>query len=355
MKLTAPARALVYGVILVSILYKVLDFSGIHSFLEEKLESSYARVIRHVDWGYSWIFKPVFLYSFIFPFVVVAFLYSSAIFLHLYKRRHEIKDFLQNSNGKDKWDWARLFLAAVWEAQGSIWHGFEIEGFDKIPLTGPALLVSYHGTFPIDTYYLVAKALLHKGRQVRTVGDRFLFKIPGWRLLMDVFRVLPGTLDNCVDILKNGHLMTILPGGAREAMFGDENYQLLWGGRIGFAKVALEAKVPIIPLFTRNCREAFRTISFGRKMLLKLYEIIRLPCVPMYGGFPVKLVTYVGDPIPYDASLTAEQLAEIVREKMTELIQRHQQIPGSIIRALIERLPTQTPPSSWTTAVAAST
>ena len=128
MKLAAPARALVYGVILISILYKALDLSGIHAFLERKLESTYARVIRHVDWGYSWIFKPVFLYSFIFPFVVVLFLYSSAIFLHLYKRRHEIKDFLQNSNtNKDKWDWARLFLAALWEAQGSIWHGYEIQ------------------------------------------------------------------------------------------------------------------------------------------------------------------------------------------------------------------------------------
>ena len=84
---------------------------------------------------------------------------------------------------------------------------------------------------------------------------------------------------------------TILPGGAREAMFGDENYHLLWGERIGFAKVALEAKAPIIPIFTKNCREAFRTISFGRNLLLKLYEMIRLPCVPMYGGFPVKLIT----------------------------------------------------------------
>jgi len=346
MKLARPACALVYGVIVVSILYKVLDVSGLHALLERKLESTYARVMTHIDWGYSWIFKPVFLYSFIFPFVVVLFLYSSAIFLHLYKRRHEIKDFIEKSSAHaDKFDWARLFLAALWEAQGSLWHGYDIQGFDKIPSAGPALLVSYHGTFPIDTYYLVAKTLLHKKRQIRTVGDRFLFKIPGWRLLMDVFRVLPGTIDNCVEILKNGHIMTILPGGAREAMFGDENYQLLWGERIGFAKVALEAKAPIIPLFTKNCREAFRTISFGRNFLLKLYDLIRLPCVPMYGGFPVKLVTYVGDPIPYDASLSAEQLAEIVREKMTELIQRHQQIPGSIMRALIERLPSQSP--SW--------
>ena len=60
----------------------------------------------------------------------------------------------------------------------------------------------------------------------------------------------------------------------------------------------------------------------------------------------------MGDPIPYDASLSAEQLAEKVRLKMSELIQRHQQIPGSIMRALIERLPSQTTPGTWTTVAA---
>ena len=127
MKLAQPARAVVYVVILVSILYKALDYSGLHALLERKLETTYARVIHHIDWGYSWIFKPVFLYSFIFPFVVVAFLYSSAIFLHLYKRRHEIQGFIQNSESTDKWDWARCFLAALWEAQGSLWHGYDIQ------------------------------------------------------------------------------------------------------------------------------------------------------------------------------------------------------------------------------------
>lgn len=32
----------------------------------------------------------------------------------------------------------------------------------------------------------------------------------------------------------------------------------------------------------------------------------------MYGGFPVKLRTYLGDPIPYDPKVTAEELAEKV-------------------------------------------
>ena len=49
----------------------------------------------------------------------------------------------------------------------------------NIPTSGPALMIYYHGALPIDLYYLIAKIHLHTKRQVRAVGDRFLFKIPG--------------------------------------------------------------------------------------------------------------------------------------------------------------------------------
>lgn len=43
--------------------------------------------------------------------------------------------------------------------------------------------------------------------------------------------------------LRNGHLLAISPGGVREALFSDETYTILWGNRIGFAQVAIDAKV----------------------------------------------------------------------------------------------------------------
>ena len=57
--------------------------------------------------------------------------------------------------------------------------GYEISGFEKIPESGSALLVYYHGALPIDIYYLLANVILHKHRCLRAVGDRFLFIIPG--------------------------------------------------------------------------------------------------------------------------------------------------------------------------------
>ena len=65
----------------------------------------------------------------------------------------------------------------------------------------------------------------------------------GWSLLMEAFKVIPGTVQVCSSILKEGQLMAIAPGGVYEAQFGNEYYHLMWKNRRGFAKVALEAKV----------------------------------------------------------------------------------------------------------------
>jgi hypothetical protein len=55
--------------------------------------------------------------------------------------------------------------------------GYDIDGLDKLPDKGPALLIYYHGTIPIDFYYIIARCLLEKDRHIRAVGDNFLFCI----------------------------------------------------------------------------------------------------------------------------------------------------------------------------------
>jgi hypothetical protein len=68
----------------------------------------------------------------------------------------------------------------------------------------------------------------------------YLFK--GLKMGLDTFNVTPGTLDSCTSILKDGNLLAISPGGLREGLFSDQNYNLIWGKRCGFAKSAIAAK-----------------------------------------------------------------------------------------------------------------
>ncbi|CAG2054887.1 unnamed protein product [Timema podura] len=142
--------------------------------------------------------------------------------------------------------------------------------------------------------------------------NHVIFFFIGFSIISEALKVIPGTLQTCSNILKTNHLLAISPGGVYEAQFGNAYYKLMWKKRMGFAKVALEAKVPIIPVFTTNIRESFRSVSLARRLWLKIYTLTKLPIVPIYGGFPVKLRTHVGEPIPYDGNLTPEQLQKKV-------------------------------------------
>uniref|UniRef100_A0A8C5MGS8 Transmembrane protein 68 n=1 Tax=Leptobrachium leishanense TaxID=445787 RepID=A0A8C5MGS8_9ANUR len=281
-----------------------------------------------------WVFTPLII-VFILPFFFIIFFYLSILFLHVYKRKNELKEAYSNSI----WDGARKTLATLWDGHATIWHGYEIHGLEKLPDDGPALIVYYHGALPVDYYYFVSRVILLKGRTIHSVGDHFLFKIPGFKPLLELFNVLHGPKEECVKALRNGHLLAISPGGVREALFSNENYILLWRNRTGFAQVAIDAKVPIIPMFTQNVREGFRSLGCLR-FSRWLYERFKIPLVPVYGGFPVKLRTYLGDPIPYEPNVTATELAKKTKHSVQSLIIKNQRIPGNIFWALLERFHT---------------
>jgi hypothetical protein len=90
-------------------------------------------------------------------------------------------------------------------------------------------------------------------------------------------------------------------------------------------------------MFTQNCREALRTVSFFKGWFRYIYEKTRLPLVPIYGMFPVKLRTYIGKPIEYDKDRTPEELKMLTEERLKEMIMMHQKIPGSIFHAILDR------------------
>ena len=99
---------------------------------------------------------------------------------------------------------------------------------------------------------------------MKVIADRFLFKVPGKFLLLiktilksiliyfclnpglgsllEAFEVTPGSKNQCVKLLEEEHMLSISPGGVREALFSDHNYEVIWGTRAGFAKIAIEAK-----------------------------------------------------------------------------------------------------------------
>merc|ERR1712098_382076 len=68
--------------------------------------------------------------------------------------------------------------------------------------------------------------------------------------------------------------------------------------------------IPIIPVFTQNIREAYKSFNFGmtRPFWAWFYEATRMPLVPVYGSFPVKLRTYIGSAVLLPSTASIEEI-----------------------------------------------
>lgn len=218
-----------------------------------------------------------------------------------------------------------------------IYHGYEIVGLENIPKEKPALLIMYHSAATSDILYTTVYIYLKLNRKLKLVADRCLFNVPILKYVYEASQATPGKVDELVDFFSKDHLVMILPGGLYEAAFSDENYTLLWGQRKGFARVAALAKVPIIPLFTQNCRAMVKTLDFGKKWWHKLYEKYKICLRFWIGCYPVKLRCIIGKPIEFDENRSIDDLVDLTKERLSELIKSHQRRPDCIISAQLER------------------
>lgn len=229
-------------------------------------------------------------------------------------------------------------MASFWVTYGKIWHGYEVVGLDSLKsLDKPVLFIFFHGAISVDLGIFLNYLTVKYGKTVYSVSDKLLHKLSVYKASRSIQNCIEGSREECVRVLRQGDSLMIAPGGSFEAMFGDINYNLLWRNRVGFAKVAQEAKVDIIPVFTRNIQEAFRPVPLFQKLLMNFYLKTRIPLMPMFGGFPVKLKTYVGKPIKIKGCENPEDIRNEVESELRSMILANQVIPGSIWNALLER------------------
>ncbi len=221
------------------------------------------------------------------------------------------------------------FLAKVITGFGELYNSYKVQGLENIPKEGGALLVLYHGLVPLDFWYLGLKIYLETGREPCALADRWVMNTPGLSWLAKSVGVVEADPKLALKLLKKGVLVGVSPGGVREAISGaDNNYKLLWGERKGFAKIALEAGVPIIPGFTENVEGLYKAPLAGHPFFQNLYNKTRLPLVPIVGlgplPFPVALTTWLGPPLKPKKDDTADTLAQRTREAIQSLIAQHQ-------------------------------
>ena len=143
-----------------------------------------------------------------------------------------------------------LFLLA--QAQLLPWVRFDLDGVDRIPVVGPAILVANHRSYfdPLAIGYLLAK----RGRPVRFLGKKEVFDAP---IVGDLVSALGGIrvdrgsgsdepLRAAEEALAAGEMVAIMPQGTipRGPAFFDPELK----GRWGAVRLAEATGAPIIPI-----------------------------------------------------------------------------------------------------------
>ncbi|HLL55243.1 MAG TPA: lysophospholipid acyltransferase family protein [Myxococcaceae bacterium] len=157
-----------------------------------------------------------------------------------------------------------LSVAEAAAAVAATYHHAELWGAERLP-RGPALLVGNHGIYGYETP--VFFYLLHRltGRYPIGLAERRFFKIPLVRSVLPWLGGLPGTRENALAALREGHHVVCYPGGAREVFKrSHQRYTLRWENRTGFIRVAAEAGVPIVPFAARGVDESFLQLDDPR-------------------------------------------------------------------------------------------
>lgn len=135
-------------------------------------------------------------------------------------------------------------------------------GLENVPLAGPFLLVGNHQLLGMqDLPTLVHELERRRGVRVRGMADHFHFTVPLWRDLLVRMGAVPGTRENCAALLAAGEPVLVFPGGAREVYKRrGQEYELLWGKRTGFARMAIQAGCPIVPFGAVGAEDRFRVM-----------------------------------------------------------------------------------------------
>jgi 1-acyl-sn-glycerol-3-phosphate acyltransferase len=260
-------------------------------------------------------------------------------------------DWSSALRGEDQLDWLdrrdpehiRRTLPAM-KAYGELYHRGEVKGLENIPEEGPVLLVGNHsgGTLIADTFVFSAAFYDHFGpnRDFHQLAHDMVFRVPGIRAMVTRWGTVPANPQYMKRALDKGAALLVYPGGDWETYRPSwESSKIDFAGRKGFARLALEHDVPIVPVVAIGGQETALFLGQGRRLARalgvdKAFRIKVFPPVlgPPIGGtildlpirfpLPAKITVSVGQPIDLRDKLGANAKPEDAYEFVTTNMQR---------------------------------
>lgn len=181
------------------------------------------------------------------------------------------------------------------------WWRVEATGLERIPSSGPVVLVANRaGTpLPYDAFMLaVALAADHPAaRRARPLVDRWMLRLPVAGAALSALGAEPATAAHLRRLLGQGEAAIVFPEGrdsvGREF---DRRYRLSRFGHAALLRTAVEAGAPIVPVAVVGCEEA-QPVLWHLDRPMRALGLSSIPVTPTLLPLPTKWRLHVGAPL----------------------------------------------------------
>ena len=167
----------------------------------------------------------------------------------------------------------------------------EIE-VERSTFDSPVLFVANHGfggIFDLNVFATYAALeQLDLDRPVTALTHQLAWTL-GVGPLIEPLGARPASHDSASEAFAEGHHVLVFPGGDIEAgKPWDERNQIVFGGRSGFAGLAIEHEVPIVPIVTAGAGESLLVLSRGERLAraLRVDKLLRIKALPLTVSLP---------------------------------------------------------------------
>jgi 1-acyl-sn-glycerol-3-phosphate acyltransferase len=171
------------------------------------------------------------------------------------------------------------------------YHRLDVSGELEAPAE-PVLFVANHGfggIFDLNAFAIMAAFdAMNLDRPVTTLTHQIVWNLGVGRLL-EPLGLRPASRRAAAEAFAGYQHVLVFPGGDLDAFktFRDRN-RIVFGGRSGFARLAIEAGVPIVPIVTSGAGESLLVLPGGQRLArgLRLDKAVRLKAVPVTLSLP---------------------------------------------------------------------
>jgi hypothetical protein len=234
---------------------------------------------------------------------------------------------------------------AVWLGYWRLWqryHRYTVEGLEHLDGRA-ALIVGYHGR-PLAFDMCMLTVAIHDrlGYLPHGIVHRNIDGRPALKWFTDGLGFVTDDGDElAAAIARNEHVVTT-PGGGQEGCRGVcHRYQVRWGNHIGYLRLALKYRLPIVPVGAAGADDTYiglndaeatgRLLGVPRRWAWALWVGVGpLGFYPFSPPFPVRMRQFVGTPI----DLAAEGLFGL--DDHDGLLRLHRRVTGAV-QTLLDR------------------